>query len=288
MDLPGIADELYALAPEEFTAARNARAKQVAGDSGGKDLSDQVRRLQKPSAAAWVVNMLVRHRSDEVDEAIGLGEQLREAQENLDRKALAALNKQRRQLVSALARQAAELAEELGHRVSASVLTEVEHTLQAAMTDPEAATAIRTGRLVRSLATVGFEPVDLEGAVGVPGPGMRASSPPPARPRKTDDSAARELAEARRELEEAEREVRDTTATLEGIEERLAETTGRRDDLESELAELEDRIREVESGIADTDRQSRSLARERDRADRAAGAAAREADRARDRLERLG
>src|SRR6185295_13194812 len=52
-DLESRIDELYHLAPEEFTAARNALAK-------GLDRADaeRVRGLAKPSLAAWAVNQL--------------------------------------------------------------------------------------------------------------------------------------------------------------------------------------------------------------------------------------
>ena len=154
-----VIDELYGLLPSEFTAARNAAARDL-----DKHERDEVMALKKPSAAAWVVNLLVRHRPDQVDQVLELGEQLREAQGDLDRDALAELSRQRRQLVGALAKQGVALADVAGQKVSSAALEEVAQTLQAGMSDADAAVAVRSGRLVRSLEAIGLT-VDLDGAV---------------------------------------------------------------------------------------------------------------------------
>ena len=75
-DLLGVADELYGLAAREFTPARDARAKELKGT----DLGHAVKALKKPSLAAWVVNLLVRRDTEQVDQVLAVGEALREAQ----------------------------------------------------------------------------------------------------------------------------------------------------------------------------------------------------------------
>src|SRR3954451_9005490 len=62
--LPGMSpvsdpDELYGLALEEFVSERDALAKRLrsAGDRAG---AEEVKRLAKPSRAAWAVNQLMR------------------------------------------------------------------------------------------------------------------------------------------------------------------------------------------------------------------------------------
>ncbi|MRG61217.1 hypothetical protein GE115_15285 [Agromyces sp. CFH 90414] len=169
--LARVADELYGLAPDEFTAARNARAKQLKPDD--RALAAKIGELRKPSAVAWVVNQLVRHRADELDDLLALGDELRAAQADLDAASLTQLARERRKLVGAMARQAGALADELGHPARGSTLDEVAETLQAALTDAAAAAAVRSGRLVRGLEAVGTE-VDLDGAVAG-GPVGRAS-----------------------------------------------------------------------------------------------------------------
>jgi len=160
--LTAIAAELYGLLPDEFTAARNERSRAARGDD--RDLAARIQDLKRPSPPAWLVNQLVRHRPDQLDAVLELGAELRAAQDDLDAAQLAQLAKQRRQLVSAVAHDAAELAEELGNPVRGPVLDAVAQTLQAAMSDVAAAAAVRSGRLVRGLEAVGLE-VDLEGAV---------------------------------------------------------------------------------------------------------------------------
>jgi hypothetical protein len=73
-ELLAIADELYGLPQDEFTPARDARAKKLKAD---KELAAAVKRLKKPSVAAWVVNLFVRRESAQVEQVIAVGTALR-------------------------------------------------------------------------------------------------------------------------------------------------------------------------------------------------------------------
>jgi hypothetical protein len=167
VDLLTVADELYSLPPDRFTATRNDRAK-AARREGDRDLAQQIGAFGKPSAAAWAVNMLARHRADVIDQVADLGAALRKAQEDLDSKRLREQSRLRHDLIRAIAQEGEQLAEELGTPIGKPAVAEVEQTLQAAMADPDAADAVRTGRLLRSLTSNGIEPVDLDGAVALP------------------------------------------------------------------------------------------------------------------------
>ena len=92
-----IADDLYALPLADFTPARDALVKEHKAD---KALAASIKGLRKASAAAWVVNLLVRRDPDQVDQVLAVGEALREAQENLDATQLREFTKQRRQLTA--------------------------------------------------------------------------------------------------------------------------------------------------------------------------------------------
>jgi hypothetical protein len=166
--LADIASALYRLPLEGFVAARTAAAKTVAADSG-RDLADSVRSLPKPSAAAWAVNMLAVHRPDALSELETLGAAMRSAQEELDAGALRALSQERRQLLTRVMGTAREVAEQQGRKISAAVAAEVEATLRAATVDEGAASAVRSGRLLRVLSADGVDRVDLRDAVAVPG-----------------------------------------------------------------------------------------------------------------------
>ena len=106
VDLDEVADELYAVPPEEFIALRTARQDEAKAD-GDKALAKEIGALPKPSAAAWACNLLVREHREEIEGLVELGDLLREAQENLAGDQLRALDVQRRQLLTALTRQAA-------------------------------------------------------------------------------------------------------------------------------------------------------------------------------------
>src|SRR5690606_700565 len=139
------------------------------------------------------------------EQLLDLGVALREAQASLDRDELTRLSKERRGVVLALARAGGSLAADAGHPVAPAVLDAVAATLDAALADPEAADALRTGRLLRPLETIGFEPVDLAEAVAAPEAGTRASEKrAPTRPKlRAVDDADAELARARRRAEDA-------------------------------------------------------------------------------------
>jgi hypothetical protein len=168
VDLADVAHELYGLLPGDFTAERNQRAKDLKAD-GDAELAAQVKALGKPTSAAWLVNQLVRHHGEEVEQVAAIGAALREAQDDLDSGELLALNKQRHLVLRAVVQQARALARDLGQPVSTAVADEVEQTLRAVMSDPEAADAVRTGTLRRSLSGTGLGPVDLTDAVALPG-----------------------------------------------------------------------------------------------------------------------
>lgn len=290
-ELDEVATELYGLRPDEFTAARNDRAKTVAADD--REVAARIRELRRPAPAAWLVNQLVRHRPDELEAILELGAEAREAQGRFDAAELAELGRQRRRLVSALAREAGALAEELGSPVRTPVLDEVAQTLQAAMSDAAAADAVRTGRLVRALEAVGVE-VDLSDAVAG-GPAPRSE---PAREKRDGDApgrlsaaaskrAAAAQARAERAVADAEERVAAASAALETVEARLDESERTHRDLASRRDELEAELREVETGLSEADRTTRSLSRERDRAARDREAAEVDVEEAREALESL-
>jgi hypothetical protein len=261
--LAQIADELYGLTPAEFTAARNARSRDVK-DTKDAELAQHVMDLRKPSPAAWAVNLLARSRADELADLAELGVAMRDAQEELDREQLAEFTRQRRALVNALAREAAALATAARHNLTASVTEEVAQTLQAALNDPAAAAAVRSGRLVRPLEATGVEPVDLTDAVAAPEASMMSAPRPEARRAPVRDLAAVRAAK------EAEKRADEADAAVRGFERSIEQGEQGRNRLESRLAELEQQVAAVEDELRDADRDLRALARERDKAERRA------------------
>ena len=275
-DLLSVADELYGLPLPEFTPARDARAKELKGT----DLATQVKALRKPSVAAWVVNLLVRRDTEQVEQVLSVGAALREAQASMSGDALRDLTRQRRQLTAAVTTRARRTAREEGTKVTDAVADQVEATLTAAMVDADCARAVRSGMLVAALATTGLDPADVAGAIAVPealgfeAPAREAAPPPrpelhvvpdPEADRKAVEAAERALAAAQAELDEATGAYDEAKAAYDELEARslqlqaeIGELRGRIAELEStaeevddELSEAEDARDEAEAGVRD-------------------------------------
>jgi hypothetical protein len=272
--LDAIAVELYALPPDDFTSARNARA--AAAD---RSLAARVKTLRKPTAAAWAVDLLAR--DGQLAEALELAGALREAQDDLDGAELARLSRQRRALVAALATQAVDLAAERGVSVSASARADVEKTINAAVMDAAAAAAVMTARLVRPLEASGFDAVDVSDAVGGSLPGV-PDAPPPTR----DDLAERRARkEAERAVREAERAAGEADRELAKIDAKLTKARERSDHLRERIDDLRAELARFEADAEKADRETQRLDDERTDAAARARSAERDAEKARKLLE---
>jgi hypothetical protein len=291
--LTAAADELYALVPEEFTAARNARAKDVKVDD--RALSQRIGEFRKPSPAAWILNQLVREQPDAVDELLDLGADLRDAQAAGDGRTLTTVGAERRQLIAGLLRQATHIADAADRSPSRAVLDEVEQTLIAATVDEAAGEALRTGRLTRGLQAVGFEAVDLDGAVAGEASAARPRKQRAAKPstasgavkkagttKKRDeadeqaeaDAASEREAAARAARQQADADVQDAKGRLDAAEKSLAEAEDllkaaewNADELRDERHELETRLKALRSEIVDAERDERDAERVRNKAE---------------------
>jgi hypothetical protein len=285
-ELLEIADELYALSLAEFTPARDAKAKELKGT----DLAKQVKALRKPSLAAWVVNLLVRHETEQVEQVLQVGAALREAQASMSGDELRQLTRQRRQLTAAVTTQARRLARENGQKVTDSVASQIEATLTAAMVDEDAGRAVRSGLLVSALAATGVDAVELDRAVAVPEAlGFTATARETTAPAKPDlhvvpdpDRDQKAVAAAREALESAEEELTDATEAhdeaaraLKDLEARSMQVQAEIDELKRKIADLEEAADEVDDEIAEAE-EARDDAQE----------ALREATQARDRAAR--
>ncbi len=216
-------DGLYNGPLEEFTPARNALAKELG--------SDWVKRLPKPSRAAWLVNQLATRKKDEVAELLKLGEKLRASQEELlvgspDRDKLRETAQSEQRAVDSLTRAAETIGRE--HGAGSQVLTRVGETLQAAAGDPELAEAIERGRVVREqrAASVGL----LGTATPAPRPRRKGSKDAEAAERRARQQRAKRRKGAQRKLAAAERALERERAKLdraresvEGAERRVHE-----------------------------------------------------------------
>lgn len=300
VDLMAAADELYSLRPEEFVPRRNALATEAKA-SGDKELAAEVKKLAKPNTAAWVVNMLVRHESDQVEQVLALGAQLREAQESMAGEELRQLGRQRRQLTSAVTRQARALAAELGQKIGDPVATQVEDTLHAAMVDEDAAKAVRTGFLVKPLAVTGTEAADVVESVAVPStlgeavvrraPAARPKAKKEAEPKKPDLSVvednSRAIEEAETELDRAETELAAAERQLEKAQRKVEKREAKGLQLQAELDELRRRLADLEQKVEVNEDELTDAEEARDEREESVEDAKRAVERARKALEAL-
>jgi len=191
-------DELYSVAPEQFTACRT-RLAGAAKRAGDAETSRRITACRKPTVAAWVVNLIARQGAAPAA-LTDLGTRLREAHAAGDGGAIRALTGEQRRLVEELTRSgfvAAGLTQP-----SAALRDDVTATLQAAVADPEVAG--RLGRLTKAEQWSGFADLGtvtakstVRSPPAAPRPAPKpepAPKPAPTRNRSPDPAAARAAA----------------------------------------------------------------------------------------------
>lgn len=249
-------DRLYELPLDEFTAARDELAARLRRADEG-DAAAEVKRLRKPSVAAWALNQVRRSDPDKVDKLIEAGRRLREAQESVlagaGRETLDRASVEERELVTDLARHAERELVAAGRKVSAAVQERLRETLDAAATDDEARDGLVSGRLLRDHAPSGVWP--LAGAV-TPRRTKKAKEDPATREaerlasrleraKAKHEKLEQEVSDACDRVREARAEAARAASTLERAE--AAEDQARRqvEQARSEVEDLESAIREL-------------------------------------------
>lgn len=309
MELDDVADELYGLRPQEFTAARDDRARRARA-GGQRELAARIRALHRPTLAAWASNLLVREQGQQVAPLLHLGEELRGAHRNLDGAQLRALSHQQHQLVNALTEVAGRLAADAGQPLGPQAQHEVAQTLHAVLADPDAAQEWAAGRLAKPLtATPGFEAAARE-AAAAPAARRETKSAAGARPgtaRKGTDAQPRKQAEksgrtqkdqkadkaakarqaedarkAARAAREAADQARRRQREADQASKEKAAARAAREEAEERLGRLRAEVREAEEAR----KQSRSREKEAERSEREARRRADDAEAAEERARR--
>ena len=250
-------DRLYQLPLEEFTAARNALAKEA---GSGRN---EIRSLQKPPLPAWAVNQIYWKRRPVYDALIDAASTMRTAHAAVlsgKRIDLRAAGKDHEEAIENALKAALALLQEAGHPATDTTRQAIATTLRGLPSEEP------PGRLTRTLQPGGFEalagiPVRAmpEGRTKAPAPDARAAEPArregeKARPGETDTKA----------LTKAREVVTTATRTL-----KLAEHTARREEFEAARAarEVEKADREVEHAKEQVEAAQQALeAAERDAA----------------------
>lgn len=292
-DVEDVLDELYATPPAEFVSLRERLAAEARTDGRPED-ARRIHAARRPTLAAWAANLLLHAQPQESGRFLELGRALREAYAGLDAEGIKELSQQRRSIVSALSRQAAELADEAGHRLSDAARQDVEGTLRAVLADQEAADLWAAGRLESALSP----PTDFPSASGAPHgraaagarrePARASAGPRSSRSRTQDELAERrrrrreQLDEARRAAADADRRLRDLRAgqteaesALHRARERHQQARERQDAAEQRVREAQQDLRQARQDLRQADRELRTA----DEGHRAAGEAVTGAER---------
>jgi hypothetical protein len=205
-------DQLYQLPLDEFTASRNALAK----DAGGR--AAEVKKLEKPNLAAWTVNQLYWRERKTYDEVIKAAERMRAvykqmlAGKSVDVRGAEEIHQEALKDAKQAARR---ILEQGGHASPDTVMMPVAETLDALPGEEP------PGRLTKPLRRMGFnvlEGVPISAKAGPLRPKTEKKAAPAkvqtAKERRAGDAEARELAMARERLRFAEAAEREAEASL--------------------------------------------------------------------------
>ena len=208
-------DDLYRQHPEGFVAGRDQLVKELRA-AGHRDQADRVKKLQRPTAAAWLINCAaLSSPAQSLEEFAKASRELEDTQaralEGKDEGAAEwrAAAARERVTTRAVVDLGESLAREAGLTASARALELAGETLRAATGDPELRERVLEGRVEReqSAATLGTPAGD-----------------PPSR-RAPGSAKRRDLAQARRELKRLEGELADATAGQERLRARVEEAS---------------------------------------------------------------
>jgi hypothetical protein len=240
-------DQLYATPLRDFTRARNDLAARLKKAGRTAEAAD-VKRLQKPTVATWLVNQLARQGRQNVERLVKAVDRLRLAQLH-DRDALAQATEDQRAATRALLKRAETIAEDAGLKVPAGVMARVSATLLGAAVDPHERENLQHGRLTSERQAPGFEAFagTPRGHLRLvpPAPKREEPAPAPAKPSRPSREQVRRQREAERaaraEARERERRVAALRRDAERRRRAAAATAKAADALRTRLQELEER-----------------------------------------------
>jgi hypothetical protein len=223
-----VLDRLYGLPPEEFTAGRNAAAKDLK-QAGDAEAARAVQALRRPTAPAAAINRAVRAEPEQARALLDAARDMRRAHEAImggkgDRETLRAAVAAERQAVGAVA---ATAAAESGGEVSADVERRIRDTLEAVALDPQVRERFVAGTLESDARAAGLAA------------DVVAAAPASAKPKRKADQERAE----RRRLEEA---VRKAEAEVNRRRDEVDQAQSLRDRADAALREARKRLRESE------------------------------------------
>ena len=272
-------DRLYQLPPDEFTAARNALAKQA-----GADAAD-VRSLAKPPIAAWAVNQIYWKQRAVYDALIAASAELRKLHRAIlagRRADIREAAKTHDEAIDASLKAALAILREEGHPVTDATRQAILTTLRALPADDP------PGRLTRTLQPGGFEMLaglSIAGSKSGDKGSFRlkaeATTPPkgPALAKTKTDPKATAQAKAAREA--AARRVREAEQAASRAEFEAARLTREAAKADTQVEQAREALETAQQTLEDAKAAATTTARARDTAERRAKEAERAVDAAR-------
>lgn len=231
----GPLDELYGLPLSEFTAARNAAARELKQE-GDADAAAVVAAAQKPNLPAAALNRLVREERRRVEQFLAAAAGLRESQLAAGDDVAARTSRFRESLADLVALAAGML--ERG--ASDGVRTAIRRSLEAAAVDDASAERLLEGRLVHELEPAGF------GSLAVHAPASPSQKTAKKQEPSRVDRAA--LTRARQRVERAQHEVARAEGSERDASDALDTARARHANARSELDAAEDALAQLEAG----------------------------------------
>jgi hypothetical protein len=228
-------DELYRQPPDRFVAARNRLAKDLRA-AGEADDAAGVKKLRRPTVAAWIINRAALKAPDQVGEFAAASAALEDAQAKAVEGAADAASAWReaaareREAIAEVLGVAEGLARDAGHAPNPRAMELVDETLRAASADRELRERVVAGRLEREQSAASL------GTFAAAAPPKRKREPPK---RRETAQARRELARLDRALRDAARREEEAKAVVERAEEALRDAKARRDDAKRRMADLD-------------------------------------------------
>ncbi len=280
------ADEMYAVPPAEFVAARDEQVRRARED-GKPELAKALGKLRRPTQSAYLVNLLTRDERDHVEDLLALGEEFRAAYADGDGDRLRELSGRRQQLLTTLLRATHRLGDRVGVRVSTEAGRDVEATLGAALVDPDVAEEVRIGQLAAPVDYAGFGPAwptaPAKKAAGSGGAAEKtkakaASSGRKERGEPAGDKEDPRRAQAEKRLAAAQERLASAENDLAERETSLESATRQRDKVGDELDRLRTRINDLEDRLTALDRGVRVASKRVQRATDAVASARRGVD----------
>jgi hypothetical protein len=283
---------LYGLPLSEFTAARNALAKQLR-KVGDRADAEEVASLPKPSVSAWAVNHLFTAESEQMDKLLTAGEGARKALRKIfsggtsggNAGAMREAIQEARDLASKLQDRAVAAVAAESRPPGQAIVERIATNLQSLAFSPAAEPVVERGWLDVDLPPPGFEVLaGLQLAAGSGKPQREATAAPKPvltkRPALEESQTKREReaaqAKARREREEARAQARrDRLAYANAARE---EAAGRADFLRRKVEQAERAAEEARERYEEAEQTAEEARKRAAEAERALAKAAKAAE----------